>query len=108
MGFEEWETKRETGIPLSEFKKFILNAAKDSGNTDSVDYLNAKNTFAFLLDEENIRYRGFVFDNFDRRALESSPSCPVIQASVHRTVLLSENIEAANRRKTLGRSVTVN
>merc|ERR1711871_770650 len=60
--FHQLENKREQGISLGDFKKLITDAAMDSQAKNSVDYLHGDDFFAYLLQEENSRHRGLVFD----------------------------------------------
>lgn len=80
--FQEWENLRESGITQNQFTTFIKNSMKSSDDQGSVDILNGKNVFAFLLEEENIRYRGLVFDKFDSKPLDVPATSPTVLASL--------------------------
>lgn len=98
--FEEWEGLRDHGISAANFKSLIQRAE----TADSGDYMNKRNTFAFLLSEENIRYRGFVFDKFHVTPMDAPPTCPNIYASLILTtfeaVVNNPKVKAANMKKT--------
>lgn len=96
--FQEWENLRESGITQNQFTTFIQNSMKSGDDKGSVDILNGKNVFAFLLEEENIRYRGLVFDKFDSKPLDVPATSPTVLASLEFKIDPDKNgVSAPNR-----------